>query len=297
MLLAGLTCSCLLAEPEIKYSKSTTPTGEVLDISTAVLPFGEVIFEVNPEGSNKRQRLFLKELNSERVLISDELKWIDAPDGIYSAAAAGESFSILVISGFGTNEVWRYHKTASGCIPDGIGSIGSHGFFAAVAKGNWKLTTPDEVQQEYEKGGYLTFTITHQALIEGGPQMLVLKDGKPFHPYGYNLPGLENIPEEPIPKDSRKGKDLIMIQSQEEVKLRKQETTKTLAPQKPTDANAPLAEPETLLSQKASKSDLAKAAEPPVTSSPPFSNAWWFLLVGLMAFAGWLIVRRNSRKQ
>ena len=175
----------------------------MIDISTAVFPFGEFSIEVNEENRNMRQRLYWKETNSERVLLSDGLKSRYAPDGIYAAAAKDDTFSILACSGTGGDEVWRYRKTANGWVPDGIGTLGSYGTFAPVTNEHWKLVTPDEVRILYEKGGYLRLTITHQPLVAGGDQMLVLKDGKPFHPYGYNLPGLENIPEEPVAKDSR----------------------------------------------------------------------------------------------
>jgi hypothetical protein len=198
----GLVCSRVLAEPPIKYSKSTTATGVVIDISTAVFPFGEFSIEVNEEGRNERRRVYWKEPNTERVLLSDGLIW-RAPAGIYAAAAKDDTFSILARSGTNGDEVWRYRKTVNGLVPDGIGTLGSFGPFSLLTNEDWQLVTPNEVRILYPKGGYLTLTITHQPLLAGGDQMLVLKDGKPFHPLGFHLPGLENIPEDPIPKDTR----------------------------------------------------------------------------------------------
>jgi len=125
----------------------------VIDISTAVFPFGEFSIEVNEEGRNERRRVYWKEPNTERVLLSDGLIW-RAPAGIYAAAAKDDTFSILARSGTNGDEVWRYRKTVNGLVPDGIGTLGSFGPFSLLTNEDWQLVTPNEVRILYPKGGY-----------------------------------------------------------------------------------------------------------------------------------------------
>jgi len=109
-----------------------------------------------------------------------------------------------------------------------VGSLGSFGLSAFDAKDEWRLSSPDEIRAETTTGGELIFTVTRQKLFPGDAQMMVLKNSKPFHPYGLSLRGLENIAEEPWPRHARQIRDIVIIPHENSLPQRNAETQNSI---------------------------------------------------------------------
>ena len=214
------------ADPnEINIRPITLPSGEEVGEYRAKLPMGEIRLESSPSGQNVFQSLTLNVEGQQPIVLKSGVVGIYISKGIADVFATENKISLLVGTLGGNEEIWRYKKVADAWEPDGVGSIGGYRSQSANTKDHWVLTSPDEVRSELKNGGELVLTVTHQPLVEGSQDMMVLKNGKPFHPWSVVLPGLDKIPEDPLPANAIKGQDIIMI-PQEEVKPRKPDSSK-----------------------------------------------------------------------
>jgi hypothetical protein len=201
------------------------PSGEEVGQFSAKLPMGEIRLESSPSGQNVFQALTLNVEGQKPIVLKSGVVGVYISKGIADVFGTENKISLLVVSLGGNEEIWRYKKVADVWQPDGIGSIGGYNTFSSETKKHWLFTSPDDLRTELINGGELVLTVTHQPLVEGSQDMMVLRNGKPFHPWSVVLPGLDKIPEDPLPANAIMGQDIIII-PQEEVKPRKPDSSK-----------------------------------------------------------------------